>query len=104
MIDAVAQRKNPNCFIYFGIGNLSNFAIVKSLYKFGSCLVGNYCDFFYIGQTEELKQRPRKHKSDVIHSNNSNCNKRSEYLKTCSKMKESFFNIYPFLYEENKYL
>ena len=29
-------------------------------------------DIFYIGQNEELKQRARKHKSDVIHPNNSN--------------------------------
>ena len=64
----------------------------------------NNYDFFYIGQTEELKQRTRKHKSDVIHPNNSNCKKCSEHLRTCSKMKEPYFNIYPFLNEENKYL
>ena len=56
--------------------------------------------FFYIGQTEELKQRTGKHKSDVGHSNNSNCKKCSEHLKTCSKMKEPYFNIYPFLYKD----
>ena len=50
----------------------------------------NNCDFFYIRQTEEL----RKHKSDVIHPNNSNCKKCSEHLVTCSKMKEPYFNIY----------
>ena len=65
-------------------------------------LICNNYDFFYIGQTEELKQRTRKHKSDVIHPNNSNCKKCSEHLRTCSKMKEPYFNIYPFLYEENK--
>ena len=64
----------------------------------------NNCDLFYIGQTEDLKQRTRKHKSDVSHPNNSNCKKCSEHLRTCSKMKEPYFNIYPFLYEENKYL
>ena len=57
-----------------------------------------------IGQTEELKQHTRKHKSDVIHPNNCNCKKCSEYLRTCSKMKGPYFNIYTFLYEENKYL
>ena len=67
-------------------------------------LICNNCDFFYIGQTEELKQRTRKHKWDIIHPNNSNCKKCSEYLRTCSKMKEPYFNVYPFLYEENKYL
>ena len=67
-------------------------------------LICNNCDFFYIGKTEELKQRTRKHKSDVIHPNNSNCKKCSEYLRTCSKMKEPYFNMCSFLYEENKYL
>ena len=31
MIDAVSARKVPNCFTCVGIGNLSNFAAVKSL-------------------------------------------------------------------------
>ena len=65
-------------------------------------LICNNCDFFYIGQTEELKQRTRKQKSDVVHPNNSNSKNCSEHLRTCSKMKEPYFNIYPFLYEENK--
>ena len=67
-------------------------------------LIRNNFDFFSIGETDELKQHERKHKSDVIHPNNSNCKKCSEHLRTCSKMKEPYFNIYPFLYEENKYL
>ena len=33
------QGKNPTCFNCFGICNLSNF--VKSLRKFGGCLVNN---------------------------------------------------------------
>ena len=44
MIDVVclsAQGKNPTCFIILGMGNLSNFAIVKSLRNFGNCLVDN---------------------------------------------------------------
>ena len=57
---------------------------------------------FYTRKTEGLKQRTRKHKSDAIHPNDSNCKKCSEYLRTCSKMKEPYFNIYPFLCEENK--
>ena len=36
-------------------------------------LICNNCDFFHIGQTEELKQRLQKHKSDIIHPNDSNC-------------------------------
>ena len=35
-------------------------------------LICNNCDF-HIGQTEELKQRLQKHKSDIIHPNDSNC-------------------------------
>ena len=33
----LAQGKNQTCFICVGIGNLSNFAVVKSLRKFGGC-------------------------------------------------------------------
>ena len=36
-------------------------------------LICNNCDFFYTGQTEELKQRMLIHKSNVIHPNKSNC-------------------------------
>ena len=64
----------------------------------------NICDIFYIGQNEELKQDTRKHKSNVIHPNNSNCKNCSEHLRTCSKMKEPYFNIYPILYEESKFI
>ena len=32
---------NNLTFICFGIGNLSNFAVIKSLQKFGGCLVDN---------------------------------------------------------------
>ena len=67
-------------------------------------LIWNVCDFFDIGKIEELKQRTGKHKSDVLHPNNSNCKKCAEHLRTCSKMKEPYFNIYPFLNEENRYL
>ena len=67
-------------------------------------LICNNCHFFYTRKTEGLKQRTRKHKSDVIHPNDSNRKKFPEHLRTCSKMKETYFNIYPFLYEENKYL
>ena len=34
-----AQGKNPTCVTCFSMGNISNFAIVKSLRKFGGCLV-----------------------------------------------------------------
>ena len=35
---------------------------------------------------------------------NSFCKKCSEHLRDCSKMKEPFFRIYPFLYENKKEL
>ena len=38
------QGKNPACFC-FGMGNLSNFTIVKCLCKFGGCLVDNITFF-----------------------------------------------------------
>ena len=41
---------------------------------------------------------------DVIHPNNSNCKNCSEHLRSCSKMKELYFNIYQFLYEQDKFL
>ena len=37
----LAQGKSPTGFICLGIGNLSNFTVVKNLHKFGGCLVGN---------------------------------------------------------------
>ena len=50
MIDAARARKKSNLFylyfICFGIANLSNFAVVKSLHKFGGCLVDNTTFFF----------------------------------------------------------
>ena len=64
----------------------------------------NTCDWFYLGQTISLKQRIRKHKSDVFHPQNSFCKKCSDHLRDCSKMKELFFRIYPFLYESKKEL
>ena len=65
----------------------------RYFYCFFSCdskdvlyiLICNNCDFFYIGQTKELKQRTRKHKSDVIYPNNSNCKKCSEHLELAQK-------------------
>ena len=36
-----AQGKDLISFIYFGIVNLSNFAVVKSLGKLGVCLMDN---------------------------------------------------------------
>ena len=41
-----AQGKNPTYFLCFDIGNLSNFAVVKSLRKSGGCLLDNNTFFF----------------------------------------------------------
>ena len=46
MTDAVRARKKSNCFIYFDNSNLSNFAVIKGLRKFGGCLVDNNTLFF----------------------------------------------------------
>ena len=42
---SLTQRKNSTCFICFGISNLSDLAIVKSLSKFGGCLLNNNTNF-----------------------------------------------------------
>ena len=50
----------------------------------------NTCEWFYLGQTTNLKQRIRKHKSDIFHLQNSFCKKCSEHLRNCSRMREPF--------------
>ena len=62
----------------------------------------NTCEWFYLGQIANLKHRIRKHKSDVFHPQKSFCKKCSDYLRDCSRMKEPFFRIYPFLYGNEK--
>ena len=69
-----------------------------------SILMCNTCQWFYLRQVANLKQRIRKHKSDVFHPQNSFRKKCSEHLHDCSKMKEPFFRIYPFLYKTKKEL
>ena len=48
------------------------------------------CEWFYLGQTTNLKHRIRKHKSDVFHPQISFCKKCSEHLRNCSRMEEPF--------------
>ena len=62
------------------------------------------CDWFYQGQTANLKQRIRKHKSDVFHPQSIFSKKCSEHWRDCRRMKEPFFRIYSFLYENIKEL
>ena len=47
-------------------------------------LMCNTCEQFYLGQTANLKQRIKKHKSDVFHPQNSFCKKCLEHLQDCS--------------------
>ena len=65
-------------------------------------LTCNTCGWCYLGQTANLKQRNRRHKSDVFHPQNSFCRKCSERLRVCSRMKEPFFRICTFLFENKK--
>ena len=67
-------------------------------------LICNTCEWFYLGQTSNLKQIIRKHKSDFFHPQNSFCKKCSEHLRDCSRIKKPFFRIYPFLYGNKKEL
>ena len=67
-------------------------------------LICNTCKCFYLEQTINLKQRIRKHKSDVFLPPNNFSKKCSEHLRDCSRMKEPFFRIYPFLYNNRKEL
>ena len=52
----------------------------------------NTCEWFYLGQTANLKHRIRKDKSDIFHPQNSFFFKKcSEHLCDCIRMKEPFF-------------
>ena len=73
----------------------------KNVIYIQMCII---CEWFYLGQATNLKQRIRKHKSDVFHAQNSFCKKYSEHLRDCSRMKEPFFRIYPFFCENKKEL
>ena len=58
---------------------------------------------FYLGKTDDTKQRMRKHASDVRHPENSNCRVCSEHLRECSGLVEPFFKMYPFYYEDDSH-
>ena len=64
----------------------------------------NTCELFDLGEISNFKQRIRKHKSDIFHPQNIFCKKCSKHLRDCSRMKERFFRIYPFLYGNKKEL
>ena len=72
---------------------LKRFARVEiSTFVINTIITGEEANFF------------KKHKLDVFHPQNSFCKKCSEHLRDCSRMKEPFFSIYPFLYENKKEL
>ena len=51
-------------------------------------LICKTCDNFYLGQTQDFKQRTAKHKSDVKTPHNSNCRICSEHLRDCNQAKQ----------------
>ena len=55
----------------------------------------NTCGWFYLRQTNNLKQRIRKHKSDVFHPQNSFCKKCSEHLRKLSQNERTCFQNIP---------
>ena len=58
------------------------------------------CDNFYLGQTQNFKQRTTKHKLDVKISHNITCRICSEHLRDCNQA-EPYFQIFLFYYETN---
>ena len=58
---------------------------------------------FYLGQTQDLKQRTAKYKSDVKNLHNSTCRICSGHLRGCNQA-EPYFQIFPFYYKTNTVL
>ena len=71
------------------------FCILYFIFIFYICKT---CDNFYLGQTQDFKQRTAKHKSKNPH--NSTCRICSEHLRECNQA-EPYFQIFPFYYETN---
>ena len=63
-------------------------------------LICKTCDNFYLGKTQDFKQRTAKHKSNVKNPHNSTCRICSEHIRDCSQAKPCF-QIIPFYYETN---
>ena len=61
-------------------------------------LICKTCDNFYLGQTQDFKQRTAKHKSDVKNTYNSTCRICSKHLRDCNQA-EPYFQIVLFYYE-----
>ena len=58
------------------------------------------CNNFHLGQTQDIKQRTAKYKSDVKNLHNSTCRICSEHLRDCNQA-EPHFEIFPFYYKTN---
>ena len=97
------SHSNPktNCLL----GTIDTFLVVtvKMFYMYSLAITVTFSILDKLTR-KHTRQRTRKHKSGVIHSDNSNCKKCPENLRTCSRMKEPYFNICRFLNEENRYL
>ena len=63
-------------------------------------LICKTCNNFYLGQTQDFKQRTAKHKSDVKNPHNSTCRIFSKQLRVYNQA-EPYFQIFPFYYETN---
>ena len=63
-------------------------------------LICKTCDNFYLGQTQDFKQRVAKHKSDVKCQHNSSFRIFSEQIRDCNQA-EPYCQIFPFHYETN---
>ena len=62
----------------------------------------NNCWKFYIGETQDTKERTRLHISNANYPENANCKVLSQHLHTCSKLVHPYFTIFPFYYVEDR--
>ena len=88
---------------------LSNGKTITYTYKnYFSCgikdviyiLICKTCDNFYLGRTQDFKQKTAKHKSDIKNLHNSTCRMCSEHLRNYNQA-EPYFQIFLFYYETN---
>ena len=64
-------------------------------------LICGGCWKFYIGETQDTKERARLHASNTNHPKNANCKKLSEHLHSCSGLQHPYFKMFPMYYVEN---
>ena len=66
-------------------------------------LICKTCDIFYLRKTQDFKQRPAKHKSNVKNLHNRTCRICSEHIRDCNQA-EPYFQIFPFYCKTNTVL